>query len=110
MCGGRAAADGRTAEGRGGIWGGDLEWGKQPEELMRTAIALLHGMTAAVGGCVPDRMSFELVVQACANACRLPLEVFRVMRWSVESSDAGRGGGGEGGGGRGGGEEGRVAV
>ncbi|CAN0589180.1 unnamed protein product, partial [Laminaria digitata] len=41
-------------------------------------------MTVAGGDCAPDRMSFELVMQACVNAGRpeSALKVFRVMRRS----------------------------
>lgn len=95
--------------GREGV-GGEVSdgWGRQPEELMKTALVSLDEMLLAAGGargggggggcnpdCAPDRLSFELVMQACINARHpaVALRVFRELRrWS------GVGGGGEGGG------------
>eukprot|EP00903_Cladosiphon_okamuranus_P012196 g11439.t1 len=98
-----AAARGRRAAGGGA---GANQWGEKPEELVGTAVTLLHEMTVGGGECAPDKMSFELVMQACVNAGRpeSALKVFRAMtRWAKEggsssSSSSGgvqrRGGGG----------------
>ena len=107
-----AAAGGSSSRPVGG-GAGASRWGDKPEELVGTAVTLLHEMTVGGGECAPDKMSFELVMQACVNAGRpeSALKVFRAMtRWATEgvsgsaSGGAGgkrRGGGGGGGGGRG---------
>lgn len=99
---------------RAGV-GGASGWGDKPEELVATAVTLLHEMTVGGGECAPDKMSFELVMQACVNAGRpeSALKVFRAMtRWATEgvsstgeafdagaaAAAGGRGRGGEGGG------------
>lgn len=74
---------------------GSGEWGEQAEELVGTAVSLLHEMTVGGGECAPDKMSFELVMQACVNAGRpeSALKVFRAMtRWASGGEGRGRGG------------------
>lgn len=68
---------------------GTMSWGQDHEELMRTALALLDEMIEAGGrgrerwdhreGCAPDKLSFELAMQACVNAGH-PEEALRVFR------------------------------
>ena len=81
--------------GEGDLEWGQQQWGQQPDGLMRTAIALLHGMTAAVGDCAPDRMSSELVMQGCVDVGpeESAMNIFRLMRRSgiVFGRRAGRG-------------------
>lgn len=75
-----------AAAAGGGVGGGNNEWGDKPEELVGTAVTLLHEMTGGGGECAPDKMSFELVMQACVNAGRpeSALKVFRAMtRWAT---------------------------
>lgn len=83
--------------------GAAAAWGQDPEELMRTALALLDEMMMEAGGrggrerwdsrdgCAPDKLSFELAMQACVNAGR-PEEAIRVFRelrrWSRGGSAA----------------------
>lgn len=81
------------------------EWGDEPGQLVGTAVTLLHEMTVGGAECAPDKMSFELVMQACVNAGRpeSALKVFRAMtRWATGGADSpageaagvsGRGGG-----------------
>ncbi|CAN0333122.1 unnamed protein product, partial [Ectocarpus sp. 4 AP-2014] len=73
---GRAIRNGVSVPG-----GGTVGSGAQLDELVGTAVALLHEMTVGGSECAPDKMSFELVMQACVNAGRpeSALKVFRAM-------------------------------
>lgn len=83
-----------------GVRGGDgrmrgaseAEWGRRPEELAAKAVALLHEMTVAGGQCAPDKMSFELTMQACVNAGRpeSAVKVFKAMmrRFSTKRGES----------------------
>lgn len=73
---GQRGADGKMRDAS------EAEWGRRPEKLAAKAVALLHEMTVAGGQCAPDKMSFELTMQACVNAGRpeSALKVFEAMR------------------------------
>lgn len=80
-------ADANSRSAAGDVGGGSSEWGQEPEELMRTALTLLDEMIEAAGRrdgrrdrdcCAPDRMSFELTMQACVNAGH-PKEALKVF-------------------------------
>ncbi|CAM9447310.1 unnamed protein product, partial [Ectocarpus sp. 13 AM-2016] len=90
--------------------GGTVGSGERPDELVGTAVALLHEMTVGGSECAPDKMSFELVMQACVNAGRpeSALKVFRAMARVAAGRGSAVGGGGRGGGERRGGGRGRV--
>lgn len=101
--------------GAGSRVGGGSRWGDKPEELVGTAVTLLHEMTVGGGECAPDKMSFELVMQACVNAGRpeSAIKVFRAMtRWATTgaSSSAGAAAAAGGGDGSRGGRRGAVRV
>lgn len=70
----------------------EAEWGRRPEKLAAKAVALLHEMTVAGGQCAPDKMSFELTMQACVNAGRpeSAVKVFDAMmrRFSMERGES----------------------
>ncbi|CAM9411901.1 unnamed protein product [Ectocarpus sp. 6 AP-2014] len=91
---GRAIRNGVSVPG-----GGTVGSRERPDELVGTAVALLHEMTVGGSECAPDKMSFELVMQACVNAGRpeSALKVFRAMaRVAAGGGSAVGGGGGSG--------------
>lgn len=75
---------------------GVTDWGYDCDELATTAVTLLREMTVAGGACAPDKMSFELVMQACFNAGypQKAIKVFRAMRrWGMATARGRRAGG-----------------
>lgn len=116
MPGGRAIRNRVSVPGGGTVGSGtgvsspSGAWGERPDELVGTAVALLHEMTVGGSECAPDKMSFELVMQACVNAGRpdSALKVFRAMARFATGGGGGVGGGGGGSGERWGGGRGRA--